>query len=226
MALLVNFPATARAVPTVTGSAIPSAAGSVYSVTWNGVDVNTAGSASSAMTIDLTQSANLLYSWNTGSAAKVNIDDARVQMFYFGYAVATRDEGVTNSVAQSNGSIPLSWTPLTVSYLLEGLYKLTASFIATNGTTMFSESFYVRDNAPYGILAILPIVLLLIMVYEVYELARSGRYASVGRKIAAPPSGGGAPPAEKEAGPSSETAPQIPPPDSSAGGSPPAGGGS
>ena len=125
-------------------------------------------------------------------------------MFYFGFAVATRD--VTLSIAQtSDTGLPLNWTPLSIGYVLEGVYRLTASLIAKNGTTMWSENFYVRGNAPLGFVAVIPIVLLVIGVYEVYALARSGRYAAIGRKEKPQPPAGPpttTPPASEAAGPS------------------------
>jgi len=201
VALLIGVPAPGKA--SSTSSAVPAASsgGVAYTVTWNGADVSTAGSASSAMSIDLTQSANLVYYWNvTTGAAPVTIKDARLQMYYLGFAVSTRDQVLSNPTPGS-GSIPLSWTPVSVAYLLEGVYRLTASFLAPNGTTMWSENFYVRGTAPLGILAILPIVILIIVVYEVYMLVRSGRYAVLGKKApapSAPPSG--QPPAQPPSG--------------------------
>jgi len=183
IALLVNVPAPARAAPSVQPSTASPAAGSGPYVTWNGVDLTTASSASSALSIDLSQSANLVYNWSAASGWTIN--DARLQMFYFGFAVATRDETLT--VAQTSGAVPLSWTPISISDVLEGVYRLTASFIAPNGTTMWSENFYVRGTAPLGFVAVLPIVLLVIAVYELYGLFRSGRYAAIGRKLAGPP---------------------------------------
>jgi hypothetical protein len=195
VALLLNVPGPARA----SGPVSPAVSAAAYTVTWNGADVSAAGSASSALVIDLTQQANLLFNWTLSAPNTADVSDARIQMFYFGFAVATRDQVLTNPVARASGSIPLSWTPLSVAYLLEGVYRITASFIAANGSTLFSENFYVRDNAPLGIVAILPIVLLAIMVYEVYGLARSGRYEMIGRvppaatTASAPPSTGGGP---------------------------------
>jgi len=182
VALLLSVPVPAKAARA--GPSVAFAA-TAYAVTWNNVDVSTAGSASAALSIDLTHSASLLYSWST--ATPVNVSDARLQMYYLGFAVSTRDQVVSNPVAQSRGSIPLSWTPVSVAYLLEGVYRLTASFIAPNGTTMFSENFYVRGTAPLGVLAILPIVLLIILVYELYMLVRSGRYVTLGGKGPSPP---------------------------------------
>jgi hypothetical protein len=183
-------------------------------VTWNGVDVQTAGTTSSALTIDLTQAANLTYNWP--ASAGLTIKDVRLEMFYFGYAVTTRD--VFLSPVQDHGPVALDWTPLSISYVLEGGYRLTASLIASNHTTMWSENFYVRGNAPLGILALLPIVLLVIIVYELYGLVRSGRYAMLGRTARAP----------APSKPPEETPPNAPttPPESPGGNTPPSGGSS
>jgi len=201
-ALLVNVPAPARGSPSAASNTPPAQ----YTVTWNGGDVSSAGSASSALVVDFTQQANLLFSWNLTSPNTADVSDARVQMYYFGFAVATRDQILTNPVPRGSGTIPLSWTPLSVAYLLEGVYRITASFIAANGSTLFSENFYVRDNAPFGVVAILPIVLIVIVLYEVYGLARSGRYAMLGRapKVAGP---GAEPP--KSGGRPTETPPET-----------------
>jgi hypothetical protein len=152
-------------------------------------------------------------------------------MYYLGFAVSTRDQILT-SPSPGSGHIPLSWTPLSVAYLIEGVYRLTASFVAPTGTTRWSENFWVRGTAPYGVLAILPIVLIILIVYEIYGLARSGRYAAIGAKPAAapPPS---PPPAAPPSAPSGPSAPpegstetSAPPPEDSGGASPPAGGSS
>ena len=224
-ALLIGVPAPGKASPTVTAVPVQSSGGVAYAVTWNGADVSTDSSASSALSIDLTQSANLLYNWTVSSgAAAVTIKDARLQMFYLGFAVSTRDQVLSNPTPGS-GSIPLSWTPVSVAYLLEGVYRLTASFIASNGTTMWSENFYARGTAPLGILAILPIVLLIIVVYEVYMLVRSGRYAMLGRKAPEPSApASGAPPAQPPSG--EETGPSPDSSEPSGESTPPTGGGS
>jgi len=229
-ALLVGVPA--RAQPSAPAPAAQTSGGVAYTVTWNNVDVSTASTASSALSIDLSSSANLVYYWNVTGVplSSVTISDARLQMYYLGFAVSTRDQVLTTP-APGSGSIPLSWTPISVSYLLEGLYRLTASFVAPNGTTMWSENFWVRGTAAYGFLAILPIVLLIIIIYEVYGLARSGRYAAIGQKVGAAP-----PPTPPPGSPSTEppapsppaegaAAPSEPAPDSG-GAAPPTGGSS
>jgi hypothetical protein len=209
--LLLNIPSATTASSAPRSAAVQPASGVSGDVTWNGVDISTLGSISSALSIDFSQSANLYYNWSNVPAPGIN--DARLQMFYFGFAVATRD--VSLSAPLQSGHVPLNWTPLSIGYVLEGVYRLTASVIAPNGTTMWSEDFYVRGNAPLGVLAVIPIVLLIIAVYEIYALVRSGRYAALGRKPAAPPetpppSSGTSQPPPKEAEPPAEASPEAP----------------
>jgi len=214
-ALLLNVPAAARATPTVSPSTATPAAGSTPYVTWNGNDIANAGTASSALSIDLSQSATLNYSWS--AAAGIRIHDVRLEMFYFGFAVTTRD--VFLNPSQTSGPVSLGWTPVSVGYVLEGVYRLTASLIAPNGSTMWSENFYVRGTAPLGFVALLPIVLLLLVVYELYGLFRSGRYAALGRTSATPPptSPSTETPPEGTTTPAEPPSQETPPP---AGGSP------
>ena len=166
-------------------------------VTWNGVNVCSGGSASSAFSVDLTQSIGLRYNWSGPVGHPLSLNDARLQMFYFGFPLATRDVTTVGGVQGPSGSFVMNWTPGVIAYVLEGLYGLTASLLATNGTTVFSEGFFVHANAPYGILAALPILLIVLGIYEVYNVARSGRQAAL-PKTAKPP--GPPPPPESGAG--------------------------
>jgi hypothetical protein len=232
--LLLNVPSLANASSPAASSNSRPAVATGYAVTWNGVNVTTASSTSSALSIDFTQSATVLFNWSLTTA--VTMGSAQLQMFYFGFAVTTRTQTVNNPVSGTVGGIPLTWTPLSLAYVLEGLYKITASFIASNGTTMFSESFYVRANALYGFVAAIPIVLLILVIYEVYALVRSGRYAMLGRKETGSPPATPPPQTPEGTAPSEAAAPSgapstpgaeppdsTPPADSSA---PPSGGSS
>ncbi len=142
-------------------------------VLWNGQDISAYSTPASAVTVTFNEALNLLYSWTNGGAT-ANVGDARLQMFYFGFAVSTRDVYFT---AGSFSSIPLNWTVGAIQYVVEGVFGLTASLINGAGTTVWSENFYVRLAAPYSILAIAPIVLILLAIYELYLLATCGREA-------------------------------------------------
>lgn len=172
--------------------------------TWGGTNVSTASSASSALSVSFSSTITLHYYWSSAGAYPMTISDARLQMYYFGYALSTRDVVDSNPVAANNGTFTMTWQAGALAYLLEGTYRLTASLLTPSGGTVWSQDFYVHGSAPADILAAIPILLVLIAIYEVYGLLTSGRAP----RPAAPkrPSGTEPPgaPAKGTAKPSSE----------------------
>jgi hypothetical protein len=166
-------PSNAPAVSVVAG---PASGGITATAVWNGVNVATANTTSAAFHISFNGAVNILYNWSQpGTAGGWSINDARLQIFYFGFALATRD--ITATSGRTSGSLLMgNWSTGPLQYILEGTYLLTASLLATNSTTAWSQSFWVDVAAPYSILAILPIVLLVIAVYEAYALCCSGQH--------------------------------------------------
>lgn len=212
--------------PVVTVAPEAASGGIVATVTWNGANIATANTSSSAFSLAPGGQAQVVYNWSQPvlSLAPWLVDDARLQIFYLGIAVGTRDIYLTNG--GSSGTVDMSnWTYGPLQYLLEGTFLLTASLLAKNGTTAWSESFWVDITAPFYLLAAMPIILLLIAIYEIYALCVSGKNARPPKAAATPPStpGGGAaastppsetsPPAESA---TPESAPEPSPP--SAGG--------
>jgi hypothetical protein len=192
-ALVIASGGGAGAVPTndrsVTVVPALTTGGLVANASWNGLNITTAGSPSSAFHISFNGAVNIYYYWSqTGSASPWSINDARLQIFYFGFALATRD--ITQSVGSTSGNLVMgNWNTGALEYILEGSYLLKASLIATNGTTAWSQSFWVNVAAPFSILAALPIILILIAIYEVFELLTSGKHA-----VPKKPKMGGLPP--------------------------------
>ncbi len=209
-------PAGATAEPR---SAVPLGGQSVLSasVTWNGVDVRSYTTPSAALGTNFASTIDVHYSWSaspgpTGAPGLFNVSDARLQIFYFGAALATRDVIESAPQAASSGTMDMTWNAGFLEWAAEGIYQVTASLLATNGTTVWAESFYVHVAAPYSVLAVLPLLLLVVGIYEVYGLLTSGRYARRNRPAtrapvgsttgkepgagteAAPPAGGPAPP--------------------------------
>lgn len=182
LALVLALPAVAgsisaattspRSAPPTPSSLVPDPAVD-YFITWDGVNVASASTPSTAFSLGLNGVTDLLYTWShvlTGGGPLIN--DARLQMRYLGFALATRD--VTSSVANSSGQIPMNWTAGSIQDLLVGLYGVTASLLAPNGTTIYSENFYVILTAPYRIVAAAPIILLVLGAYEIYAACCSG----------------------------------------------------
>ena len=203
----------AAAAPTgaAAGYACPAAHtayGISANVTWNGTNICTAGSASAALPIVFTQNAHVVFSWSSAGGRLLSVTDARLAMNYFGFAIATRDVGSITppgSGGTPGGTFVMDWNPGALTYLLAGLYSVTATLFASNGSTVWSDTFYVKASAPYTLLAGIPIILILIAVAELYSVARSGRAAAAGRK---------APTGEAPASPTSTSSSPAPTPSS------------
>ncbi len=148
-------------------------------VTWDGVNTTSATSASAALSTNFASTIQLKYHWS--SASLYNISDARLQMFYFGFALSTRDVLDSNPIATNNGTFTMTWQAGALDYLLEGTYRLTATLLTPGGASEWSQSFYIRASAPLNVLAAIPIILILIAIYEIYGLLTAGRTPSMAK---------------------------------------------
>jgi len=204
----------------------PAASGLSAYATWNGVNVATAASQSSAFRQSFGANVTVTFYWSQGlGSAPISVDDARLQIFYFGFALGTRD--ITTVGAATSPLAMNNWNTGPLQYILAGTYMLTASLLATNGSTVWSQSFWVNVAAPYYILALLPIVLIVIAIYEVYALCTCGKYDIIGKT--SPKAGGSATPgagapANAPATDTPATTESGPTPADSEGGAPPGGG--
>ncbi|HTW40192.1 MAG TPA: hypothetical protein VMF04_04980 [Thermoplasmata archaeon] len=213
VAVLLLVPLGTVAAPTAerTVSVTPGASsgGLTANVSWDGTNITTAASASSAFRISFGNSVNLYYAWRQpsgvlSSGAPWSINDARLQIFYFGFALGTRD--VTTATGNTSGSIVMSnWNTGPLQYVIEGTYQLTASLLAPNGTTAWSQTFWVQVAAAFYVLAALPIVLILLVIYELYNVATVGKQQAL--KVRKSGTSGNPPPAAPESTSSPSSAP-------------------
>jgi hypothetical protein len=186
--------------------------GSAY---WDGTNVQTASSPSAAFQIQFNGAVNINYTWTSLLSTNLyTVNDARLQIFYFGFALATRDVTNANPMPAAGGTFTMNWTTGPLQYVLEGTYRVVASLLEPNGTTVWSQSFWVQVAAPFYILAAFPIVLILIIIYELYAVATVGRQATLRQtRKGNPPAA--SPPAETSPTSSTsttESAPPTPPP--------------
>lgn len=212
--------AAAAPAPHAVATVEPAASGLSAYATWNGVNVATAANASAAFRMSFGANVTVIFYWTqaTGSAP-IAVDDARLQIFFFGFALGTRD--ITTVGAATSPLSMNNWNTGPLQYILSGTYQLTASLLATNGSTVWSQSFWVNITAPYYILALLPIVLILIAIYEVYALCTVGKYAMIGRP---PKSSEPTPPSPSSPTQDSAEAPGSGGATDAGGGTPPGGG--
>lgn len=159
----------------------PPAQGAIgASVTWNSLDVASHTSRAGAVSTTFAGLADVKFTWKSVGAIPsrlpaFNISTARLQLIYFGLPLTTRDEVNSSPVADTGGTFGMQWDPGILRYLTEGSFAMVASLIAPNGTTMWSEQFYIRATAPFAVAAILPLLLILIVIWELYALATVGR---------------------------------------------------
>jgi hypothetical protein len=199
-----------------------SSASGAVSVTWNGANISSASTESSAFSVASSDVIGVSFRWSPALGAEVA--NARLQMFYLGFAVAASTVSPIGSLSSPTGapatSAAMNWTVGWIQYAVEGVFRLSASLVASNGSSIWSEDFYVRMAAPGSILAAAPILLIILGVVELYAIATSGRQAATSR----PPKDRSGPPSPPSPGtPPATTGDAAPPPSPSAD-SPPTGG--
>jgi hypothetical protein len=220
-AVLAVFGLVLLLVPAVPASHPPAAIASAESVaagpasvvhlqatvSWNGHNISEARGVHSAFPVTYSSSSLLAFHWSApASSVPVPVSTARVELYFFGYGVGARDVSQAPSPTATNGTINLSWDGANaLRWLAEGTYAATASLLDGTGSTLWSENFYLRVTAPYSLLALIPIVLLLLGIFEVAALLRSGYEppskpppTTRNAEKAEPPETGAAPPVEEE----------------------------
>ena len=205
------LPAAAGAVP---AAAHPSVNASpeappppITSAAWNGVDLSKASTVGSAFTVTSGQRSHVNFSYDP-SGAGAAITTARLIVFYFGSQISA------NSVPASAGKALMNWTLGTYTYLLQGVYRLTASLVAANGSTVWSEGFYINVQAPYHVGSGMTVFLIVLGAVEIWSISTSGgRSARKSKGRPAPPTPWQPTPPPAEAGPAAPepTPPTTPP---------------
>jgi hypothetical protein len=192
-------------------------------VTWNGVNISQASDPGSAFSVGTGATVGLVFSFTDLGGPNVT---ARLQAFYFGAALSSNT--VPAPVAPTgHGTGTMNWSFGDFTYVLQGLYHLTASLVyANNGTVAWSESFWINEQAPYRIVSGFTIFLLALGAAELYGIASTGRR---NRRRRAPPQSwqgptpGTAPPppgstpAPPPAAPTDSSPPPMPSPPSEGG---------
>jgi hypothetical protein len=221
---------TASSLGAATTVVTPDATGAISAtVLWNHQNAAKYDTASSAATIAFNAAVDVRFFWNStsgpaGAPGLITISDARLQIFYFGFSLVTRDVFESPPAPALSGSYDMSWSTGSLQYILEGTYRLVASLLTPNGTTEWSQTFWVIEAAPFYVLALLPIVLLVIGIWELYSIATVGRQAALGRPP--PTTGGGASSAPAPTSPAATPPTEETPPAAPEETPPPADGGS
>jgi hypothetical protein len=189
------------------------------SVTWNGHNVSSASTVSSAFALAKGQNALVTFSYTGTNAASVA--NATLEVAYLGIVLATSRVTTTYISPPPLGTAHINWSFGNLYDALEGVFLLTASLLFANGSKAWSESFYVFAKAPYLLESAAVVIFLALAAAELYWGLSSIRDARRGRKPAPPtPWKGTTAPPEAPVGGAGPGPATAPPP--ATGGPPPA----
>ncbi len=171
----------------------PLVGGIEAAVTWNGVNVSDAGSTASAFVVHGGGSATVgfLYTVLAGGPAPVT---AEVVMTFLGYPLTSTGTQTSPGTGGAGGA-EFSWTFGALWELTEGAYHLTAELVDGNGSTIWSEGFYINVEAPYRVSSGIFVFLIVLGAVESYTIATvlSERWARRRRRATRPAPRPGAP---------------------------------
>ncbi|MFY9716341.1 MAG: hypothetical protein WAK40_00155, partial [Thermoplasmata archaeon] len=155
--------------------------------TWDSTNLGAASDQAHAFSITTNQRVLVNFTFVV-PVGEPKVTTARIQAIYFGAVIST-DQVSASTDLSGNGVAYMNWTLGTFTYLLAGVYLLTASLVNATGATVWSENFYIQAHAPYRIGSGLIVFLLVLGFVELYSILTVGRAM---RKRPKP--GGGAPP--------------------------------
>ncbi len=155
----------------------PSSPGTVNGVVyWNGLDTTTAPNPSSAISWSFSTVATVRYVW-TGPPSGTGVSQAFLVILFLGFPAYTKQEVQTIASGPVGGTITMTYDLTQFKWYLQGVYELHAYLENPAGSTLWSETFYVRVTQPYD-LVVATVGLLLLTVAELYMIATVGPRAA------------------------------------------------
>ncbi len=180
--------AAAAPAPAVT----PASSALTTTVLWNSVNVDTAPNAASAIAWTFDDVATVQFTW-TGAAGGPSVSQAFLVILFLGFPAYTKQEVEATALPSTGGTISMTYDLTSFKWYLQGLYQVHAYLADPNGTSLWSEYFYVRVAQPYDIV-VATVGLLLLTIAELYMIATVGpRAADKIRKPQPPTTGSGTP---------------------------------
>lgn len=161
-------------------------------VLWDSVNTDTAPNAASAISWTFGNVATVQFTW-TGAAGGPSVSQAFLVILFLGFPAYTKQEVEATPLPSTGGTISMTYDMTAFRWYLQGLYQVHAYLENPNGTSLWSEYFYVRVAQPYDIV-VATVGLLLLMIAELYMIVTVGpRAADKLRKTSTPSSSTPAP---------------------------------
>ncbi len=141
-------------------------------LTWNGINANTAPNPSSAISWTFNNVATVQYVF-VGPVAGVGVSQAFLVILFLGFPAYTKQVVESVAFGPTGGTITMTYDLTQFKWYLQGLYELHAYLENPNGTSLWSENFYVRVSQPYDVV-VSTVGLLLLTIAELYLIATVG----------------------------------------------------
>jgi hypothetical protein len=145
------------------------------SVTWDGVNVDTAPNVASAISWSFNNIATVTFNWIGAPVGTGGVSQAFLVILFLGFPAYTKQQ--VQSVALPAGSISMTYNLQQFKWYLQGVYELHAYLENPGGSSLFSENFYVRVTQPYD-LVVATVGLILLTIAELYMIATVGPRAA------------------------------------------------
>ncbi len=156
------------------GRSDPSAAraessGVSAAVTWGGTNISQAGTVSSAFVVDGEATVSVVFRFDANGSTDPPAS-AEVVLTYLGEAL-TSTGTATGVAANGSGVASFPWSFGDLVELTEGAYALTAALLDANGSTLWSQVFYINVEAPYRVSSGLFVFLAVLGAVEAYSIS-------------------------------------------------------
>jgi hypothetical protein len=167
-------------------------------VTWDGTNISAAGTIGSAFVLQGEQTVKVVFEY-TVQGTGPGPATAEVVLTYLGDAL-TSTGTATGAGSNGSGTATFSWSFGNLVELTEGAYHLTASLLDVNGSTLWSQGFYINVEAPFRVSSGLFVFLIVLGAVEGYSIAVALRRRKIkhlprpARRGPPPPPGGRGPP--------------------------------
>jgi hypothetical protein len=145
-----------------------------------------AGSVSSAVLISLSTPVNVTFQYATpgGAGPGLSVAVARLQLIVFDVPAGVKEVDLSNVHPATSGTVSVIGDYTYAKYLIEGAYELHALLLDPNGSTLFSETFFINVHEPYD-LTVVTVIFGLLILYELYAVATLGSAQSVTKLVKA-----------------------------------------
>ena len=164
------------AASTPTPAVTPASSSISGTVLWDSTNTNTAPNAASAISWTFDNVATVQFTW-TGPSGGQSVSQAFLVVLFLGFPAYTKQEVEATPLPSSGGTISMTYDMTAFRWYLQGLYQVHAYLENPNGTSLWSEYFYVRVAQPYDIV-VATVGLLLLLIAELYMIATVGPRAA------------------------------------------------